>query len=184
MSRNLDPATIAELAKNDFRFATLVKIGFDTPIYITDWDRSVSALSQTWLSSSSFISGASPSESSALQVNETSLTLSGVDQVYISAFLNNDYIDKSITFYKAVLDDSDTVIGSPIVVFDGLINGFEITDSDTRSEIEINCASHFKDFEKENGRRTNTNSQQMHFPDDKGFDFAAKIVTDIRWGRS
>jgi len=81
------------------------------------------------------------------------------------------------------LDDSDSVIGAPILVFDGLITGYEIDDTEDSSEIVINCASHWKDFEKENGRKTNDNSQKIHFPNDDGFEFAAKTIKDLKWGR-
>jgi len=45
-------------------------------------------------------------------------------------------------------------------------------------------ASHWADFEKKSGRVTNSNSQSLHFAGDKGFDFAANIVKDIKWGRA
>lgn len=183
MTRAIDAATIAELAKDDFNLATLIKLEFDTPLYITDWDRSLSILSSTWISSPHFISAGDVPETSELRVNSINLTLSGVEQSYISIFLSQDYIDKPIQFYRAVLDDSDSVIGAPILVFDGLMTGYEIDDTEDSSEIVINCASHWKDFEKENGRKTNDNSQKIHFPNDDGFEFAAKTIKDLKWGR-
>ena len=118
MTRAIDAVTIAELAKDDFNLATLIKLEFDTPLYITDWDRSLSVLSSTWISSPHFISAGDVTETSELRVNSINLTLSGVEQSYISIFLSQDYIDKPIQFYRAVLDDSDSVIGAPILVFD------------------------------------------------------------------
>jgi hypothetical protein len=50
--------------------------------------------------------------------------------------------------------------------------------------IELDIASHWSDFEKRSGRKTNSNSQGLHFTGDKGFDFAANIVKDLKWGRT
>jgi len=183
MTRAIDSATIAELAKDDFNLATLIKLEFSTALYITDWDRDVSALSTTWASSPHFLSVGNPSETSELRVNTLDITLSGVQQSYVSLFLSQAYIDRPVKIYRAVLNDSDAVIGSPILIFDGLITGYAIDDTETTSDVTVNCASHWKDFEKENGRKTNDNSQKIHFPNDDGFAFAAKTIKDLRWGR-
>lgn len=183
MTRGIDASTIAELAKDDFNLATLIKLEFSTALYLTDWDRNISALSATWTSSSHFLSAGDATETSELRVNTIDITLSGVEQSYVSLFLSQDYIDRPVKIYRAVLNDSDAVIGQPILVFDGLMTGYSIEDTETTSDVTVNCASHWKDFEKENGRKTNDNSQKIHFPNDDGFEFAAKTVKDLRWGR-
>ena len=183
MTRAIDSATIAELAKDDFNLATLIKLEFSTPLYITDWDRDISALSATWSSSSHFLSVGDPVETSELRVNTVDITLSGVEQSYVSLFLSQAYIDRPVKIYRAVLNDSDAVIGAPILIFDGLMTGYAIDDTENSSEVKVNCASHWKDFEKENGRKTNDNSQKIHFPNDDGFEFAANTIKDLKWGR-
>ena len=40
-----------------------------------------------------------------------------------------------------------------------------------------------KNFEKINGRTTADTSQQRHFVGDKGFEFSALTIRDIKWGR-
>ena len=52
------------------------------------------------------------------------------------------------------------------------------------SNVSLSVASHWSDFKKKSGRRTNHNGQQLHFAGDKGFEFAANTVKDIKWGRS
>jgi hypothetical protein len=184
MTRSIDAATLAELNKDNFNLATLVQFDFPTPFRITDWDRDITALNETWDSSPHIISLGNVTETAELAVNGFTIELSGVEQTYISFFLSNNYLDIPFKIYRSVLDNSDGIIGLPILVFDGLITGYEIEDSDDSSVLSISCASHWKDFEKENGRKTNHNSQQLHFPGDKGFIFAAKTVKDLRWGRT
>ena len=183
MTRSIDAATLAELEKDNFNLATLLEFEFSSPFRLTDWDRNITALSQTWDSSPHIISLGDVTETAELAVNGFTIELSGVEQAYIAFFLSNNYLDIPIKIYRCVLDNTDSVIGSPILVFDGLITGYEIEDTEDSSVLSVQCASHWKDFEKENGRKTNHNSQQLHFPGDKGFIFAAKTVKDLRWGR-
>ena len=183
MTRLIDSATIAELAKDDFNLATLIRFDFSSVLYLTDWDRDISALSATWNSSPHFLGVGDVKETSDLRVNTVDITLSGVEQSYVSLFLSQNYIDVPARIYRAVLDDNDVVIGSPILVFNGVITSYDIQDSKSDSTVTVQIASHWKDFEKENGRKTNDNSQKIYFPNDEGFEFAAKTIKDLKWGR-
>ena len=49
--------------------------------------------------------------------------------------------------------------------------------------IGVNITSHWGNFEKVSGRITSDTSQQRFFSGDKGFEFSALTVQDIRWGR-
>ncbi|MFZ9066256.1 MAG: hypothetical protein ACO23R_02670 [bacterium] len=182
MTRSIDLATIEALESDSFNLATLVQFEFDTVIRFTDWARPVAALSNTFSSSSHIIDYSSFNESSDLRVGTATITLSGSEQTYISLFLNNDYIDVRARIWRAVLDSSDAVIGSPILVFDGRISGYQITDTETESQVQIDIASHWKNFELSNGRKTNNNMQQLYFPGDLGFEYAAVTQKDIKWG--
>ena len=184
MTRQIDSATITALNSDNLNMATLVQLDFDTPIKITNWARDVSALSTTFLSSSDLLEIDQVSESSELQINSLNLTFSGVSQTFVALFLTNDYIDVRTRIWTAVISNTDSVIGEPILIFDGRVTGYGITDTDDNSTVEVEVASHWKDFDKTNGRKTNSNTQQLYFAGDKGFDFAADTVKDIKWGKN
>ena len=183
MTRQIDAATITALASDNLNMATLVQVDFATPIKVTNWARNVSALSTTFLSSSDLLEIDQVSESSELQINSLNLTFSGVSQTFVSLFLTNDYIDVRTRIWTAVLDTADVVIGDPILIFDGRITGYGISDTNDSSTVSVEVASHWKDFDKTNGRKTNSNTQQLYFAGDKGFDFAADSVKDLKWGK-
>jgi hypothetical protein len=183
MTRTIDAATITAIGEDNFNLATLIQFDFDSVIRLTDWDRNLSALSTNWVSSPHFMGVSDVSETSDLRVNSLSITLSGVEQTYIAIFLGDDYIDVPAKIYRAVIDSSDDVVGAPILIFDGLIVGYSIDDTEDESKLTVEIASHWKDFEKENGRRTNHNTQQLYFNGDLGFEFAAKTIKDLKWGR-
>ena len=184
MSRAIHASTIAELAKDSFTQAHLVKIDFETPVYLTESPIDLVYSGQTYTSSSALKSIPSVTESAKVQVGTANITLSGVSQEYIAILLSQAYIDRQLTINRVVLNDDYSIIGNPILIYDGRVQSFTIKDSVNSSTILINAASHWGDFDKKAGRRTNHNSQQMFFPGDQGFEFAPNSVRDLKWGKA
>ena len=184
MSRGLGTAITNELAKNGFKLATLISVNVGNSTFnITDYGVQLTDTDSTvYLDGASVINISDVSETGALKVNSFDLTLTGADQTFISAFLQNDYIDKQAIIRRAIVSGTNTVIDS-FIYFDGRITTFSIDDTETESSMAIEIASHWADFEKLNNRKTNLNSQQIHFPNDIGFEYAANTTKDLRWGR-
>lgn len=182
MSRGLHQDTIAALATNEFDLATLVQFDFSTVLRLTNWGRDVVALSNTFVSSADLLSVDGIEETGEVRVNEFSLEMSGVGQEYISIFLNNEFVNVRMRLWQAILND-DQVIGDPISLFDGRISGMSIDENETSSTVSIQAASHWKDFERRAGRKTNPTSQNSFFSADLGMEFAQDLKRDIAWGR-
>ena len=179
----LDSSTKTALNSDQFRLATLITYNFPTPIYNTDYGVNITYDSKTFTPSSHLISVSDAKETAGVKVNSMDITVSAVEQSFMSLFLSSDYINKQVLIQRAVIDDNNTIIGQPIDFFDGRIISFDMKESDSSSEISIEIASHWSDFDKIQCRRTNTNSQQFHFPDDRGFDYASSAITTLKWGR-
>ena len=188
MTRSLTTAVKNELATNDIRPVHLITIGFDTPINITDCSfpltSSVSGSSVTY-SSSDFILGISNhTEETDITKSSITINLSGADQTFISTVLNENVINDEVTIYRAFLDDSNSIIADPLLLYKGNIENFEIQENEKDSAVGLSIVSHWADFEKKNGRKTNNTSQQRFFSTDVGMDFASQTVQDIKWGRA
>jgi len=184
MSRGIHADVVTELAKDAFNMAHLVDIDFATPMYLTDYRHELVDSSHTYVSSSYLLSMGDVSESTDLQVGSINIDLSGVEQAYISILLSGNYIDRRVTIKRALLTTTGAVIGEPFILYEGRISGFNIADSGSDSVVRISVASHWADFERVNGRRTNDNSQQSAFSGDKGMEFASEIIKDVKWGRT
>jgi hypothetical protein len=161
-----------------------VQIDFATTQRITDNFHAVVSGGNTFLPVGHLLSIGQPQETQDLRVGSVQIRLSGVEQSYVSIFLNQEYINRRVRLWKAVLDTAGAVIGDAIITFDGQITGYSIQDSEDSSVITLNCASHWADFERKAGRLTNTNSQQYFFPADTGFRYAANSIKDIKWGKA
>ena len=188
MTRSLTTAIKNELATNNITPVHLITINFSTPVNITDCSfsltSSISGSSVTY-NASDFIMGMS-NFTEETDITKTSLTisLSGADQTFISTVLNENVINDSVTIYRGFLDNTNNLIADPFLLYDGQIDSFSISESETNSTVSLAIVSHWADFEKTSGRKTNNNSQQRFFNSDVGMDFSSETVQDIKWGRA
>tara|TARA_R110000796_G_scaffold61478_2_gene142336 strand:- start:479 stop:1033 length:555 start_codon:yes stop_codon:yes gene_type:complete len=184
MTRSIDAATITALQSDAIRLCHLIQIDFPTVTKITDNYHAVEFEGDDFEPVGHLLKIGQPQETQELRVGTVKLTLSGVDQAYISIFLSQTYINRRVRIWKAVLDDAGQIIGDAIITFDGQVTGYGIQDGEQTSTIDLSCASHWADFERKAGRLTNINSQQYFFPADTGFRYAANSMKDIKWGKA
>jgi len=183
MPRGISAALITELAKDSFNLCNLIFIDVGSGLYLTDYFHDITYDGNDYLASDHLIGVGSPRESRDLRVNNLTVQVSGVEQSYISLFLQNDFVNKQAIIRKAGIDDDGSIIGDPMITFNGRVTRFEIRESKSTSEVSIEIASHWADFDKKGGRLTNNNSQQFFFDGDIGFEYAANTVRDLKWGR-
>ena len=123
MPRGLTSAVKTELATGKIRPVLLIEIGFSTPVYLTDASfditSSVSGSSRTYLSNGHLQSISNINETNVPTKNTLSVSLSGVDQTYISVALNENIINKNVYIYKGFLDNSLSLISDPFLSFFG-----------------------------------------------------------------
>tara|TARA_X000001382_G_scaffold114325_1_gene92594 strand:- start:353 stop:919 length:567 start_codon:yes stop_codon:yes gene_type:complete len=188
MTRALTSAIKTELATNNIRPVHLITIGFGTPVNITDCiyelTSSVSGSSVTYSSSSFLLSIPQFTEETDLTKTSLNLSLSGSSQTFISTVLNENVVNDSVDIYRGLLNSSNALIADPFLLYKGSIDTFAIEETDTESFVTLSIVSHWADFEKSSGRKTNNNSQQRFFSTDVGMDFSSQTVLDIKWGRS
>jgi len=165
----------------------LIEIEFGTPVYLTnasfDITSSVSGTSRTYLSNGHLRGISGVSETNKPTKNTLSISLSAVDQTYVSIALNENIINDNVYVYRGYLDTNNALISDPFLLFYGTIDEYKIGDNTTTANLVLNVTSHWGNFSKVSGRVTTNNSQQRFFSGDKGMEFAALTVRDIRWGR-
>ena len=188
MTRSLTTAVKNELATDAISPVHLITIGFGTPVNITDCSfpltSSVSGSSVTY-SSSDFILGISNfTEETDITKTSINLTLSGADQTFISTCLNENVVNDSVDIFRGFLNDSNALIADPFLLYSGQIDTFAINENKNESTVAIQIVSHWADFDKTNGRKTNNTSQQRFFSTDVGMNFSSQTVQDIKWGRA
>ena len=188
MTRNLTTAVKTELTTNDIRPVHLITLGFGTPVNITDCSfsitSSVSGSSVTYNASDFILGISNHTEETDITKSTINLSLSGADTTFISTVLNENVVNDNVDIYRAFLDSSNSIITDPFLLYRGKIDTYEVEETDNSSLVGLSIVSHWADFEKKNGRKTNNTSQQRFFSGDVGMDFASQTVQDIKWGRA
>ena len=184
MARGLTTAVNNELATDKLNPITLVYINVGTGFRFTDHYKDVTFDGNTYSASSLFLKVSEVTESSQVDVANITIDFTGADQTIVSLFLSNSYMEKEAEVYKGFLDANQAVIADPFLLFKGRIESFALEEDSTSSTLSISIASHWSDFERIQGRKTNTSSQELYFSGDVGFDYASQSVSDIKWGRS
>ncbi len=187
MARGLSSAVKTELATGNIEPVMLVELGFGTPVYLTNASfnivSNVSGSSRTYLANGHLRGITNISETNQPTKNSLSLSLSGVDQTYVSLVLNENIINDDVFIYRGFLDSNMALISNPFLLFYGTIDQFKITDTTQTASVVLTITSHWANFSKTSGRTTTDNSQQRFFSSDKGMEFSALTVRDIKWGR-
>ena len=187
MSRGLTTALKNELATYVLRPVHLITFGFSTPANLTDCSfsltSSVSGSSTTYTPTAFVQNISSFTEEVGISKSSLRIGLSGVNQEYISIVLSENVINDTFKIFRGFLDDNNALIADPFLLYDGHIDKFEITESEKETDIIFTIVSHWADFNKISGRKTNPTSQQRFFSTDKGMEFSSQTVQDIKWGR-
>ena len=187
MARGLSSSVKTELATGVIDPVLLVEIEFGTPVYLTnapfDITSSVSGSSRTYITNGHLKNISGVNETNKPTKNSLQITLSGVDQTYVSIALSENIINDEVYIYRGFLDANNSLISDPFLLFFGTIDEYRITDNTSTANLVLNLTSHWGNFQKTSGRVTTDNSQQRFFSGDKGMEFAALTVRDIKWGR-
>lgn len=176
----------------------------NNPVYLTDapfnieWDSPTAPTSGviTYSAQGEFMGFSTVSEDFDVKVGKFTIYLSALAPNFVRNFVYQDpttgqKVDTEgcrVVIYKAFLDRANDleILDQPIIVFDGLIYNIAISESAETSQINIDCATLFSDFERTNGRKTNNGSNWLF--QGSNYDTSlekAGIVgnSEYKWGR-
>ena len=188
MDRGATAGVVTEIGSAKNTPVHLFEAHFDTTVVrASDAYRNIewpAGSGNLFLANGHFLNLSSIDESADLQVHEVSVQLTGVEQSWVSLVLQENYIDRRLVIYKAFLDANGAPLVSPFAIFDGRMNApvIEENPDDGTCVVTVTASSHFADFERTAGRRTNHEDQQIYFPGDLGFEYVSEINRDITWG--
>jgi len=180
MTRGLSSNITTELGNQNIKAIALVEINFPTPQRLTNHYKDITHNSNTYTSSSHLLGISGKGENSAIDVSSFQIELSAVDNTFVAIVLNNVVNNDQVTVDMGFLNSSDALIDTFTYEI-GFIDSFRIATE--KGRLVLNCTSHFADFSRTAGRKTNNGSQQRFFSTDVGFEFAGLTVQDILWGR-
>lgn len=183
MARDITTAVKNHVAGSQVRGAvTLVRLAYDSgTTLLNSSDRDIVYDSETYLGVGDHGSVTAIEESSQLQANGISLTLSGIDTTLISDALNEDYQGRDARVYMCFFDSDWSLIADPLLIFRGRMDTQDISLGQNAS-ISLTIESRLIDWERPRVRRYNNEDQQNAYSGDKGLEFVAQMVEkEIIW---
>lgn len=139
--------------------------------------------SNDYLGAGDLISIGSVTETSELQANGATVTLTGIKQSLVSIARDEPYQGRQLTIRLGALDDSGDLIASPVIIFSGFMDVMTIADEGDFSTISVSVENKLIAFERASVRRYTSEDQKIDYPSDKGFEFVTKIQEkEIIWG--
>jgi len=177
------------LAASNYRTALLVDLP-GTDFKITDNHLPITYNSTTYVTNGEIVLKTSNvSRTTDIAANSYQLTFAGADRSAYIEYTNSgsDYVrhvGKSGTLYLAFLDDNYALLDSTSVLelYTGVIDSWELSETNSSSEFSVKLASHWSTFQVTNGRFTNSSSQQEFYPGDEIFKYSHQEKLLIKWG--
>ena len=183
MTRTLTAGVLTAIGQPAIVTKLLVGIHFATPVYLTDHTRALPWSGDTYQPDVGLLKITPIKESAEVRAGGFTLFLTGVSANFRALFLAGGNIDRRVVVRRAFFNAVDALTADPAVIGDGRISGYRIKEDAATSVVEVEAGSHWTDFDKSAGRLSNVHSQQLHFPTDTGFRWAASAVKDFLWGR-
>jgi hypothetical protein len=164
--------------------------GFDVSF---DSATAPNAGSNVYEAQGNFIGFSGMQEDLEVKVGKFTISLSGIGNGYVNKFLNTDVEGSRVCIYKGFFGfgvngtDPMALVAAPILIYDGTIYNFSISETDRSCMINVDCSSLFADFERSNGRNSNNWSNWLFqgVQYDRAFEKSGWVgQTEFKWGRT
>ena len=170
-----DPQLKAALS-GDYDFCHLVTIGFTGGnLYVTDSDVDEVHNGTIYLAGL-FQKMGNIKSATGIKINDLKLEFNGLAPSVIALGLNDQWMNRKVTLQKLIKTRD---YAGTLHIFNGLLSGMQINGT----TLNFNASSIWKDFEKTNGRKTNSESHRRIFPTTAPFKFTATITDSVAWGK-
>jgi len=185
MSRNLSSAMESAVEADLVRPIVLVTCAFDSGdlnLWNGIGDLTVSGVD--YVGAGTLLNIGEIAESSELQANGITVTLSGITDPLLAKARDEDYQGRELTVKLGAMDAANAVITNPITVFSGFMDTMVINDSSETATIQVAVENRLIEFERTRIRRYTAEDQKIDYPNDKGLEFVAEMAEkEIVWGR-
>ena len=186
--RGMSAAMIAALAARVVSPAYLAAFEFDAgALRMTDAASDIVFSGNTYLATAGALAFSGLSETGELLVNQISVQLSGVEtSAAMDKVLNDDFLDRPLSIWLALIDTAGAVVASPLLIFKGRMDAPRIEEDPDggSSTVSVRGTPAWVDFGRRPGRHTNDEEQQFYFAGDLGFEFVSQVPKQIQWGRA
>ena len=182
MSRDITATNLAEINASHLHEVVMVKLEFDTPVYVHSGIGTITFETNDYLGVGDFGSITDAGESDRLGPQPITLVLSGISSTYISEALDSGNYGDAVTIYIGYRQDDGTLVDDPVLIWRGRYETASIIVGDD-SAVSITCQHDLSLLSRSNGSRFTDEDQQQKFVGDVGFEFVQDAITaKLIWG--
>ena len=186
MTRPISISTANSLTDEVLRPILLTELNLgQEPLRLTSGPASITYNGATFIANGWILPVDGVQESTDIGNYGFDLTLSGVSVALLSIILSNQQKNGLGTVWMAILNENQTIIGEPIVLFRGLIDACTIDDKIDNPTVKINMTNDLARLDTSQNFRFTQESQTSLFPGDLGFQYVTKLENwSGFWGKS
>ena len=182
MSRDISAANLAEINAAHLHLVVMVKLEFDTPLYVHSGIGTIVFDSNDYLGVGQFGNISNMTETEVLRPTSLTLTLSGVDSSLITEALDSGDYGDIVTIYNGYRQDDGTLVDDPLLIWKGFFEFASISQGE-QSIVSITVQHDLAVLDEINGSRITDEDQQVRFTGDVGFGFVADMAgLKLFWG--
>lgn len=159
----------------------MVRIDLNTPVYVH------SGVGRTYTYSGNDYTGvgqfgdiSSFDEDSDMTPARLKLSLSGIPYNLNNVLRNEEYQNRAVYIYYAILDNNDNIVRNPILVFKGVTGNVTISYG-TSAKIDLDVINQLTLWNKTQNWRYNNQTQQRLYAGDTGLQYVTSAQKGVTW---
>jgi hypothetical protein len=177
MSRNLSSTNQTQVAAAHLHEVVMVKLEFDTPVYVHSGIGTISYDGNDYLGVGDFGGVSETREAEQLGPAPITLQLSGVDSSLIGEALDSGNYGDVVTIYVGYRQDDGTLYDDPWIVWKGWYENAAISMGTEGNIISVTCQHDLAVLEESDNGRFTDEDQKRRFSGDTGFEYVHLIPT-------
>ena len=188
MSRNLDPAAAAALSADGMQWATLCMLTFKSSTQYLwtgpgPYTFNVNGSPQVFTGVGSLGSIGMIEEGSDGKVEGTTVSLSGIDPVFLAASLTDIKLGAPAMIWLAILNSQMQTVGQPYLWFSGLVDKPPIAIGSEEISVTLYLENLLSNHDRPSALKYTTADQRLLYPDDTSMDHVEELNDQaLIWG--
>lgn len=183
MARNLPAAVTTAIAQKEVLPFLAIDIDFTSgPLYLWSGYGNIIDASKTYLGAGELVNISSVDETSQIQANGASISLSGIPSSYIALALTEPYQGVPCRIYFGT---TTAGVNTFYQIFAGSVDQMNISENASLCSITVTIENALIKLERPVIRRYTDQDQKSRYPNDRGLEFVAALQDKtIYWGPS
>lgn len=182
MSRGLSTTNASHVEGSHVHEIVMVKLEFDTPVYVHSGIGTVSFDGNDYLGVGDFGGVGESRESQSLGPAPIRLQLSGIDSTLLAEAMDAGTFGDKVTVYCGYRQDDGTLIDDPWIVAKGKLEYSSLTRGDDNT-ISIVAQHDLAVLNEADGSKFSDEDQRQRYSTDEGFEYVEEnAVIKLLWG--